>query len=97
MTFDHFFPRARTGPSEVWNLFIACYRCNAAKRDTEPEKMKGWRLLPTPTDPVPITPWHAGIKREPWVCPAVEPGEDKPSKPKVLPGAELLAKWEQPP
>lgn len=56
LTFDHFFPRYHQGPSEVWNLFVSCYRCNAEKRNTPPLQRDGWRLLPTPKEPVPVQP-----------------------------------------
>lgn len=74
LTFDHFFPRVRSGPSEVWNLFVSCYRCNSAKAHTPPvvddldpaKRTRTWRLLPAPAFPQALTRWHAGIARQPW-------------------------------
>lgn len=34
-TLDHIIPRHRGGPSEQWNLVLACARCNSSKSNKE--------------------------------------------------------------
>lgn len=52
LTFDHYIPRYDGGPSEVWNLFISCYRCNSDKGHDPPGK---GMLRPAPSDPIALT------------------------------------------
>ena len=33
---DHFLPRARGGPDEMWNYVLSCRTCNRAKSDLSP-------------------------------------------------------------
>lgn len=60
LTFDHFIPRKDRGPSEVWNLFISCYRCNSEKGHDPPEGK--WSLLPAPLDPIAVTGYNKPVK-----------------------------------
>lgn len=57
LTFDHFIPRHDRGPSEVWNLFISCYRCNADKGHDAPGGDGKWQLLPAPLNPIALVPY----------------------------------------
>lgn len=54
LTFDHFIPRNDGGPTEVWNLFVSCYRCNSEKGHDEPGGGGKWSLRPVPKDPISI-------------------------------------------
>lgn len=56
LTYDHFIPRHDRGPSEVWNLFISCYRCNSEKGHDAPGGDSKWRILPAPMEPIAIAP-----------------------------------------
>lgn len=55
LTFDHFIPRHSRGPSEVWNLFISCYRCNSEKGHDPPGGDSKWKILPAPRNPIAVT------------------------------------------
>lgn len=56
LTFDHFIPRHDGGPTEVWNLFVSCYRCNSEKGHGEYGVGSKWRILPPPKAPISVAP-----------------------------------------
>lgn len=54
LTFDHFIPRNDGGPTEVWNLFVSCYRDNSEKGHDDYGCGSKWRLLPAPAEPIAV-------------------------------------------
>lgn len=56
LTFDHFIPRNDGGPTEVWNLFVACYACNSEKGHGSYGPESKWRILPVPKEPISVAP-----------------------------------------
>lgn len=60
LTLDHVHPRSRGGPTSWRNIVVSCVRCNARKRDRNPEEA-GMELLREPKQPR----WHPATALRP--------------------------------
>lgn len=52
-TIDHWWPRSKGGPTEFWNLQVACGSCNASKGDELPISLSSLPMFTAPVTPRP--------------------------------------------
>lgn len=55
LTLDHLWPRSLSGSNGIFNLVVACWRCNQDKKQNKPEGQ--WAPLPPPKDPPLLVIW----------------------------------------